>query len=311
MLKVHRDSIRILLPLFLGSFIMSAVFHWLAQSGSSWFGYGANVMIGIMGSSLLSLILAIVGYYKEKHLLFQAYHNKISEIVSGLAKYEQCAPNKNDIAKNNAKILRQTLGAPVRELGDLFGEFAFLWDKHDTTNRRKYLYSIYRYFKDMQSLTRMDWGHLESDRCPQFILERTDDVILDIKVWEYGTYIRNRACEDFDGEFDTLIKLVNGTLSPKVRLEFRKTPITDKVFRILPAEDEEIVAVMNARVEEVRSREIEATGTLAEQAKELFKKGLVSSYRSRDDKIIGVTVSDKAYYYFDYKERYEKSKGMG
>ena len=62
MLKVHRDSIRILLPLFLGSFIMSAVFHWLAQSGSSWFGYGANVMIGIMGSSLLSLILAIVGY---------------------------------------------------------------------------------------------------------------------------------------------------------------------------------------------------------------------------------------------------------
>lgn len=310
MLRIHRNSIRILFPLFVGSFIMSAVLHWLAQGETNWFSYGSNVMIGVMGSSLLSLVLAIVGYYRERHIFFVAYYNKISEIVSKLAKYEQCAPNKTDVAKKNAEILRDALGIKVHELGDLFGEAAFIWDKHDFANRREYLYNIYRYFKDMQSLTRMDWVHLESDRCPQFILERTDDVILDIKVWEHGTYIRNRASKDFDAEFDTLIKLVNGTLSPKEKLKFIKTPITEKVFRILPAEDEGIIAIMNQKVEEARSREIEATGILAEQAKELFKKGLVASYTSRDDKIIGVKVSDKAYYYFGYKERYEKSKAI-
>lgn len=310
MLKIQRNSIWVVCPIFVVSGVLSAIFCYLADNRSFWFSYASNIMIGIMGSSLLSLILAIIGYYRERHAFFLNYYNKVFEIVNCLSRYKACFPNKKDLAKENAGILRDALGVKLHELGDIFGEAAFVWDKYDWRNRRQYLFNIYQYFTDMRTLTQSDWDNLEIDGCPEFILHHVDDVILDIKSWDHGTTIKNRACEDINTEFDTLIGLINGEKSDRRKLIFQKTPITDKVFKLLSEEDEAIVEIMNKKVQETRSRTIKASGTIAKRAKELFNKGLISSYSSNDKEIVSVKVSDKSYYYFGYKERYQKSKEL-
>lgn len=307
MLRVHRNSIRILLPLFIGSLFLSAFFYKLSLCEAEWFEYFSNVFLGIMGSSLLSLILAIVGYLRERTILFQDFYNKICDILSSLSKYKECAPDNYVQAKLNGEILRSALGVQIRELGDLYAEMAFIFDKHDPNNRKNYLFSTYQYFYDMKTLTRHDWSHLENESCPQFIRSHTDDVILNIQNYEYGYSVYNRAVRDFESEHDTFIKLINGQLSFKEKLSFKKTPVTDKVFALLTEDDEKVISYLNKLVEDFKSRKICISSMSNEKADDLFKKGLISGITTdcETGRVVGVEVSDKAYYYFGYKKRYQ------
>ena len=307
MLRVHRNSIRVLIPLFIGSLILSGISYYFSRSQSDWLNYCANVCIGIMGSSLLSLILAILGYLRERADFFQRYFYKVRDIVFEIAKYKPCSPDNFLVAQQNVNILRTSVGRYTRELGDLYSEAAFILEKYDYHRRKQYLFSLYQYFRDIQSLTRNNWRHLERGGCPSRVLSYTDDVILDYK----KGYVVNRVVEDFDAEFDTLLKLLNGTLSRKEKLSFTKTPLTEKVFHILPKEDEEMILLLNQRVKFSGDRKIDAPGISVEKAHELLSKGLITTIKEDIDddidQVVGVEISDKAYYYFGYKERYLKA----
>ena len=314
MLRIHRNTIYILAPVCIASLILSLVLNLLAirtcGAASSWYTYGCNLSIGVFGSSLLSLVLAGISYRREKRTILEEYYECVEQMIIDISKYERCSISDDDKRNKILEMLNSVLGQRLHDLGNTYSQIVFLFDR---PHIREYLYDIYQYFLDIRDLTRSCRRLLKNGIRDKNVMDFLDHVILRIdNVQHEGTTvttISNRVFDDFDNELDVLIQIANGAYGLRDRFEFCKTTLTDQVFFVEDNQIEAVLKEMNASVEKENSRRISVSNWDSFPVDYLSRNDYITTkVFNGAGKLTNVEVSDKAYYYFGFKERYEKSK---
>jgi len=314
MLKIQRNSVYILLPFCIISLIVSALLNAFTTPNNSWITYSVNISIGIFGSSLLALILAIIGYNQEKHLAFEEYFRKLEKMISSISKYQKCEVTDEELLKTNLTILQKVLFEDVHELGDIYAKFAFIWDRQKV---KPYLFGFYQYFSDIQELVSDNIRLLRNDVRTQSVLDFIDMVLLEISTTTYKqtvfTEVKNKIVEDLNGELDTLIMFTNRKKDRGMKIfhkyKFNKTVLDDKIFKIESNDYENILHNIIAKIGEEKEFTIHFTDLTNENLDYLRKNEYVcGTTTTKKGKLTSITATDKAYRYFEYKKRFEMSK---
>lgn len=310
LLKIHRNSIYGIWILIIISLLLSASFNYLYSLGkccSVWYSYGTSLFIGIVSSSVLSLILEYINYFKSRRETLERFYFQVDKMMKSICKYNKCEITETDKLKNNIIVLKSVVNEDFKELGNIITEFAFLTDKN---KKRTYLFSIYQYFYDIKRLIATNVDELHRGLNLKSTLDFIDSVILDIKTTKYNettfTSIDNKIFNDINDELYTLVDMVNGNFQKEYK--FNKTVITNKIFKLDTPEIEEILKLLNDEVKKKKNYTIEVPFLDEKQINNLYDKRYITFIKKSKDKFT-ITVSEKAYYYFEYKDRYTKKYG--
>ena len=308
MLRVHRNTIYILTPICVASIILSFVLNLLAiqtcGATSSWYTYGCNLAIGVFGSSLLSLALAGIGYCRERRSVLEEYYKCIDQMVIDISQYRRCMIKDQVQCEKNMSMLSSVVGSQLRHLGDTFSQVAFIWDRYDV---KKYLYEFYLFFEDIRVLTKFERRIYAEKGISRDIISSIDAVLIKIKDTPEGTYYCNVA--DLEEEENILIDLANGRFKKNGKLSFCKTVIDDRFFQVEDSKTEAVLKDIVETAKETKSMTLDASSFDDIPLEYLYKyRYIISTSVDKSGKLVKIEISDKAYYYFIFKEHYEKSK---
>ncbi len=225
-------------------------------------------------------------------------------MMKSICKYNKCEITEKDKLKNNIIVLKSVVNEDFRELENIFAEFAFLTDKN---KKRTYLFSIYQYFHDIKRLIATNVDELHKGLNIKSTLDFIDSVILDVKDDNDGIIlIENKIFKDINDELYTLVDMINGKFQKEYK--FNKTVITNKIFKLDTPEIEEILKLLNDEVKKKKNYTIEVPFLDEKQINNLYDKRYITFIKKSKEKFT-ITVSEKAYYYFEYKDRYTKKYG--
>lgn len=311
MLRVHRNTLYILSVFIIISIVLSAVFNCLSISSltpcKEWFAYACNISIGVMGSSILSFILAFIGYFQERRLALERFYYQISKMVNTYSKYKQCKVSEKEKLNENLELIMPMLRDDLRELGNAYAQIAFVFDFMH--NRRNYLFRMYSYFMDLNHIISQNVFALSHGLYSQDILDFLDNAILDIKTEQIGectyTQINNRIHDDFDKELYVLVDMINRKDKLKDKFYFKKSAVNSKIFRVYPEEIERQLKVLNEKVVAQQKRRVDISETDNLNIEKLREHHFINeTVSNKEKKIVAVGVTDKCYYYFELKESY-------
>ena len=83
-MKVYKNAIIATGIITLISFLASFIFNFYTQVNSFW----CNALLGIFGSSLLTLLTSTIGYRVERCKTFEGFSYATKEILHALNKYQ-------------------------------------------------------------------------------------------------------------------------------------------------------------------------------------------------------------------------------
>lgn len=107
-----------------------------------------NIVIGIFGSTFVSLIIYIKEYKDIKRNTLISFGHKVMDITNTLNEYKYGDVKFKNV-KHNINILNKVFIEQVTELSNIFWDIEFIYDKH---NCKKYIASIYKIFTDTSLL---------------------------------------------------------------------------------------------------------------------------------------------------------------
>lgn len=265
--------------------LLSAYFNYLYSLGkccSVWYSYGTSLFIGIVSSSVLSLILEYINYFKSRRETFERFYFQVDKMMKSICKYNKCEITEKDKLKNNIIVLKSVVNEDVKELGNIFAEFSFLTDKN---KKRTYLFSIYQYFYDIKRLIATNVDELHRGLNIKSTLDFIDSVILDVRDDTDGIIlIENKIFKDINDELYTLVDMINGKFQKEYK--FKKTVITDKIFKLDTPEVEEILKLLNDEVKKNKNYTIEVPFLDEKQINNLYDKRYITFIKKITTKLL-------------------------
>lgn len=312
MLKIHRNCIYVIWVLIIISLLISAIFNYLyskGYNGSVWYSYGTSLFIGIISSSILSIILEHINYFKSRRQTIEDYYYQIEKMMKKLCQFEQCEITDENKLNKNINLLKTVVNEDFTKLGKIYCEFAFL---KNNKNKRNYLFSLYQYFYDIKRLISTNVEALDRGCIHQNVLDFINNTLLDIrKSKQEGisfTSIENKVYADIIDELYILVDMVNGKF--KNQYSFNKTVLSDKVFKLETPEIENILKLLNDSVNKTNNYTVEIPFLSEKEIETLFEKHYINEIvKDKKGGIISVKVLPKAHYYFEFKDRYLKKYG--
>jgi len=129
-MRVYKNAIWITFVMTVLALIGALIFNYCISAGDFW----CNVLLGVFGSSLLTLITSVIGYRVERRKTFEGFSYETKAIMHDLNKYQKnwSLAEKIDFFLNYHDISKISWD---RYLGD----FAFLFDFNKQTSQ--YIYS--------------------------------------------------------------------------------------------------------------------------------------------------------------------------
>lgn len=128
-MRIYRNATIITALLTVVSFIIAAFLNFGTTIDPFW----CNLLLGIFGSSLLTLITSIIGYQVERRKTFEGFSYCTKEILRNLNKYQVSWTLEEKI---NFFLAYHDISCS--EWDRYFGEFCFLFDFKK--RKRKYIY---------------------------------------------------------------------------------------------------------------------------------------------------------------------------
>lgn len=303
-MKIQRNIIYVTV---LGS-VLSAliyaycVFRWNPNAGDigyTLYTYISNMVLGVWGSSIISLILGLVSYGECRRKDMEAF------IFSQRALFEHCSFFKE---KNSVEWFDEYVKL-YRDLSNNWANIRFLFDP---LKRRLFLKDYVDYYGDFIQLTQEKYYMLRSDLKPELretLLNDIKKIVIRKQIFNQGIMHTIIDLNLLTHDMEIVIKNIDNIYKHKKsfhRYKFEKTLMSIDNFTVLDKENEKYLNKICKKIDKVNSTEI-TFKMPKKNADYLMKYGFLSNYTLGDientSKINCKFIVD---HYFDMKKRYTR-----
>ena len=259
--------------------------------------YISNIILGIWGSSIISLIIGITSYCEYRRIDMEKFMQAKQKLFRHCSKYKD---------KNSYEWFDEYVNI-YRELSNSLSNIVFLFDpmKH-----RLFLKKIVDYYYDFILLTQGKYILLEqltNDVCKKNILREIDEIVIHKRKVKQGSMYFNLEENRLISDIENTIKNVDNIYRNKgiwKKFYFSKTMLTDKNFVILNEKYEKHVKKILKKLEEENRTDILFEMPI-DDAEYLMKVGYLSGYtkESKKNYTLGINCTFVLTHYFYMKNR--------
>lgn len=291
-MKAHRNLVYICIMMLVTSFVAYSFLFWQYNSPDNaivvWIAYLNNIFIGILGSTIVSLIIELGIYFDAKSKHIEQFMNAYGAILNHTANF----PSEASGCKDWFNVYREKLF----DLRNVAREIGFI---ADTNGAQKYIQDVLTYCNDYYLLSQQDF-HLVGINPMQEIYERIKSYTM---LTEDGTYYENKLNSDLGAELNNMNSLFIRK-NPFTKYKFSKSSVTKEIFTALSSDAEDVVKTINSIIKNTSSYDVNIE--ISEDIyQELYGCQCVDGKKSTmDGKIIGVRCTYLITDYFDIKSRY-------
>ncbi len=260
--------------------------------------YISNIILGLLGSSVISGIVAFIMYLQNRKDTLEKYIFKYHELTTHCDKYMDIKDyrERKDWFDDFVKY--------VRDLETIWSDIGFLFDIHKYRNLLK---SFADYYNDFIYLTENDYrllGENISEAQKQKISEEIDRIVIDkkrIKKRASTHIVRyNRFIDDMASVNNAINNIYNNEKPKYIR--FNKSLVTKDNFVILDDDLEKYAKKMIELMKETGETNIELD--IPEKVcKKLIDADYISSYTNGKSDLRKVNCQFILYHYFELKKR--------
>ena len=136
-MRERRNTVIALTPVTLLSLVSAIIFNYCIEED-----FIVNVSLAIFGSSLLAVIVALIGYFSERRKVLKQYGDELIAILNIICMYKFNVRSGSKNRYENAKILADLYDHTFYSLGVIYYEFVPFFRKSDFNN---YIYSPFKY----------------------------------------------------------------------------------------------------------------------------------------------------------------------
>lgn len=278
------------------------VFQWnpvVQDKWYNWHTYISNMILGVWGSLIISLILGIVSYSECRRKDLEAF------IVAQRALFVHCSYFKE---KNSVEWFDE-YGKLYEELSDSWSNIWFLFDP---LRRRLFLKECVDYYGDFIQLTQ-DKYRILKQKCgielEQSLLNEIEGIVIEKQFYKQGstsiTIESNRLTSDMHMITKNIDNIYRNKKSFR-RYFLGKTLLSDKNFKKLDKIYEEKLKRICIKMDKLNNTEVDFKMSVTD-AEYLMGCGYLSGYTHGElgytSKIECNFITD---HYFDMKKRYKR-----
>lgn len=301
-MKIQRNIIYVTV---IGSIVSAliyayCVFQWnpdVGTQGNHLHTYISNIVLGVWGSSIISLILGIVSYSECRRKDMEAF------IFSQRALFDHCSYFKED---NSVEWFEKYVEL-YRDLSNNWANIRFLFDP---LKRRLFLKEFVDYYGDFIQLTQEKYYLLNQNTQP----ETKEKILNDINAIAIGKQTFVQGITQITLEYNLLtydmeiaIKNIDNIYRRKKsfhKYKFEKTLMSVDNFTVLDKENENFLKKICRRIDEVNSTEIDFRMP-KKNAEHLKKYGYISNYILDEAEMTSkINCNFIIDHYFEMKKRY-------
>ena len=259
--------------------------------------YISNIILGVWGSSIISLVLGIVSYSECRRKDMEAF------ILSQRALFEHCSSFKE---KNSIEWFDEYVNL-YRDLSNNWANIRFLFDP---LKRRVFLKEFVDYYGDFIQLTQEKYTLLKQNIRPETkekLLNDINAIVIEKQTFSQGITKITTEYNSLTHDMEIAIKNIDNIYRHKKsfhKYRFEKKLLSVDNFTVLDKENENFLKKICKRIDEVNSTEIDFRMP-KKNADYLKKYGYLSNYildeGGMTSKINCNFIID---HYFEMKKRY-------
>ena len=277
------------------------VFLWRTDNESVCFlikTYISNIILGLLGSSAVSGIVAFIAYLQNRKDTLEKYIFKYHELMAHCTKYMDIKDYRERTDWFDSFVNY------VRDLETIWSDIGFIFDIH---KYRIYLKSVADYYNDFIYLTENKYRLLNeniSENEKINISEEIDRIVIDEKKFKEGvityTIRNNRFTDDMSSVNNTINKIYQNKKTKNIK--FNRTLVTKQNFIVLDANLEKYAEKMIELMKEKGRTDIELN--IPEEVCEKMRNAdYISSYTKGKTDKRNVNCQFILYYYFYLKKK--------
>lgn len=249
------------------------VFRWnpnIGDNGYDLHTYISNIILGVWGSSIISLVLGIVSYSECRRKDMEAF------ILSQRALFEHCSSFKE---KNSIEWFDEYVNL-YRDLSNNWANIRFLFDP---LKRRVFLKEFVDYYGDFIQLTQEKYTLLKQNIRPETkekLLNDINAIVIEKQTFSQGITKITTEYNSLTHDMEIAIKNIDNIYRHKKsfhKYRFEKKLLSVDNFTVLDKENENFLKKICKRIDEVNSTEIDFRMP-KKNADYLKKYGYLSNY---------------------------------
>lgn len=180
-MKIYKNSIYITGLLTIITFTGSLILHYIISSKEAEF--WCNILFGIFGGAVLTLISSIIGYKVERKRILEKFYYYTNKILKQINQYQF-----NMTLEEKIDFLLEYVDSDKIEWDSCLGDIDFLLD-FGKKNFKYIFHSIYEPLLELQNAVQKHYWHFKwykdgtgkNDRVMEHFLEEIEPLILDRK----------------------------------------------------------------------------------------------------------------------------------
>ena len=258
----------------------------------------SNIILGLLGSSVVSGIIAFITYLQNRNYALQEYSSKYHELITHCSKYMEISENKKKVEWFDNYVRY------VFDLETIWSDIEFIID---SKNKKLFLKEVVEFYCDFIWLTENDFRLLNeavNESLKQRICKKIDNIVIDEKKNKIGIttciYRNNR----FTANIESVNKTINDIYNNKKiePLKFDSSLVSRNVFIILDDHIEEYVKKMIELINKSGKTDIQLD-IPDEVCIKLKEANYISSYETIDKDLKNVSCQFILSHYFDLKKK--------
>ena len=276
------------------------VFQWNPNMGDNGYDlhtYISNIILGVWGSSIISLVLGIVSYSECRRKDMEAF------IFSQRALFEHCSFFKE---RNSIEWFDEYVKL-YRDLSNNWANIRFLFDP---MRRRLFLKAFVDYYGDFIQLTQDKYYLLKqniSAETKEKLLNDIREVAIEKQTYTQGITKMTAEYNLLTHDLEIAIKNIDNIYRRKKSFhiyKFEKTLMSVDNFTVLDKENENFLKKICKKIDEVNSTEIDFKMP-KKNADYLIKYGYLSNYILDNTEMTSkINCNFIVDHYFEMKKRY-------
>lgn len=305
-MKIQRNTIYVTLIMSILSAMIYAycIFGWESEKSTilcQWNTYISNLILGIWGSSIISLFIGFVSYKECRKKCLERFIDAKRVLFNHCGKFkENNSPKWFDEYVNLFQLLNDS--------------WADIWFLFDPRRHRLFLKSCVDYYGDFIQLTQEKYYLLTqsiNDASKQDILNDINEIVICKRTVDRGKTHIHIEENRFTCDMEMVIKNIDEIYRNKgifKKYDFEKSLLTENNFTILEEKYENYIKSIKKEIAKENKTEVMFEMPLND-ADYLLKTGYLSGYTQGNNRMTSkVNCRFILDHYSDMKKRFKKSK---
>lgn len=277
------------------------VFLWKTDETSSCYlmkTFISNIMLGLLGSSVISGIVAFIAYLQNRRDTLEKYIFKYHELTAHCSKYMDVKEYRDKVEWFD-NFVRY-----VRDLETIWADIGFIFD---TKKNRIFLKDVVDYYNDFIWLTENHYRLLNeniADAAKKSLSEEIDKIVIEEKKTRRGVMQITTRNNRFTTGMASVNKAINDIYKYKTKQKFtfNKSLVSRSVFIVLEDDLEFYAEKMIKLMDESGKTGIELD-IPEEVCEKLQKSHYINSYTVGNTSLRNVDCQFILFHYFDLKSK--------